>query len=82
MQVSWEFDALLDKRDVAEPPSPAVGRSLAAVRLPDGLLIVVRKQFGWQRIGHPVRALVLRQGRRLDQRPHVELDRQPAGIEQ
>src|SRR5688572_32805833 len=68
------------KREVAEPPSPALGRFRVAVSLPDRLLITVRKELGRQRVDRPVLALELRQGRRLYQRPHVEQDRQPVRI--
>ena len=61
--------AVARQRDVAEPSAPADGRAFAAVRLPDRLLVVVREQFRRQRISDAVRALVLRQRGRLDQRP-------------
>ena len=72
-------------RDVAEPAAPTHRRTFGAVRLPHRLLVVVREQLGRQRIRHAIRALVLRERGRLDQRPDVELHgetaRVPEGLE-
>ena len=80
MQVSNELVRIARQRDVAEPAAPAHRRAFGAVRLPHGLLVVVREQFRRQRIRDAIGALVLRQRRRLDQRPDVELHREPARI--
>ena len=70
------------ERQVAEVAAPAYGRAFGRRRLPDRLLVIVRKQFGWQRIGLAVGTGVLRFRQRHDQRANVELHGSLAAVEQ
>ena len=70
------------QRQVADVAAPADGGAFRRRRLPDRLLVVVREQFGRQRIGFAVCAAVLGLGQRHHQRADIELHRGLARIEQ
>ena len=50
--------------------------------MPNGLLVIVREQLGWQRVIDAVRALVLGLGQRCHQGPNIELNGSFATVEQ
>ena len=74
--------AIVGQRHIADLAAPAGGCALGRRRLPDRLLIVMRKQFRRQRILHPIRAVVLLTRQWHHQWPDIELHRRLARVEQ
>ncbi len=82
MQVSSELVALLDiAMSPSRPPQPTVEPSVPFDCHTD-CWSLCENSLGGKRIRHAIRALVLRERGRLDQRTDVELHREPARIPQ